>query len=61
MKNPFLSLWLSAAHQWMNAGRGFWMAELHRQQAAMVEQMMRQAMAFWTGGFIPAEKRQRRR
>lgn len=61
MKNPFLSLWLSTANQWLGAGRGLWMAELHRQQIAMVEQMMRQSMAFWTGGLVSAEKRQRRR
>ena len=61
MKNPFLSLWLSAANQWLGAGRGLWMAELHRQQAAMYEQTMRQAMAFWTGGLVVPAKRRRQR
>jgi hypothetical protein len=28
--------------------RGFWTAELHRQQTAIVSQLVRQTMAFWT-------------
>jgi hypothetical protein len=35
MKNPWLSLWLSAANQWAGAARGFWTAEMARQQAAL--------------------------
>jgi hypothetical protein len=33
-KNPWLSLWLSAANTWAGAARGFWTAEMHRQQKA---------------------------
>jgi hypothetical protein len=32
MSNPWMSLWLSAANSWASAARGFWTAELHRQQ-----------------------------
>ena len=48
MSNPWLSLWLSAANTWAGAARGFWTAELHRQQAAMMNEMSRQTMRFWT-------------
>jgi hypothetical protein len=40
-KNPWLSLWLSAANTWAGAARGFWTAEVHRQQKAMVNEMTR--------------------
>ena len=35
MRNPWMSLWLSAANSWAGAMRGLWTAELHRQQTAM--------------------------
>ena len=35
MKNPWLSLWLSAANSAAGAARGFWTAEMRRQQKAM--------------------------
>jgi hypothetical protein len=46
--NPWLSLWLSAANSWAGATRGFWTAELRRQQSAMVNEMIRQTLRFWT-------------
>ena len=48
MKNPWLSMWLSAANAWSGAARGFWTAEMHRQQTAMMNEMMRQTLAFWS-------------
>jgi hypothetical protein len=48
MSNPWLSLWLSAANTWAGAARGFWTAELHRQQSAMMNEMTRQMVRFWT-------------
>jgi hypothetical protein len=48
MKNPFLSLWLSQANAWAGAMRGFWSAELQRQQA----QMLNEAIRFWSGGWM---------
>jgi hypothetical protein len=38
-KNPWLSLWLSATNTWAGAARGFWTAEMHRQQKAMLNEM----------------------
>jgi hypothetical protein len=48
MRNPFLSLWLSAANSWAGATRGLWTAELHRQQTAAANELIRQTMDFWT-------------
>ena len=48
MRNPWMSLWLSAANSWAGAVRSFWIAELHRQQAAMANEMIRQTIDFWT-------------
>ncbi len=48
MRNPWLSLWLSAANAWSGAARGFWTAEMHRQQTAMMNEMSRQTVRFWT-------------
>jgi hypothetical protein len=38
-KNPWMSLWLSAANTWAGAARCFWTAEMHRQQRAMLNEM----------------------
>ena len=38
-KNPWLSLWLSAANTWAGAARGFWSAEMQRQQKTMLNEM----------------------
>jgi hypothetical protein len=43
MKNPWMSLWLSAANSYASAARGFWSAEAQRQQQALMKQWM-QAM-----------------
>ena len=47
MSNPWLSLWMSAVNSWAGAARGFWTAELHRQQSAMMNEMIRQSVRFW--------------
>ena len=58
MSNPWLSLWLSAANAWAGAARGFWTAEMHRQQTAMMNEMMRQSARFWTGAWaLPTSDR----
>ncbi len=49
MKNPFLSAWLSGANKAAGAGRSFWAAEMQRQQTAMLNEMMKQTMRFWSG------------
>src|SRR5215210_2673684 len=38
MKNPFLSMWLSAANRAAGPARGFWTAEMRRQQKAMLNE-----------------------
>jgi hypothetical protein len=44
-----MSLWLSAANAWPGAVRGFWTATMRRQQTAMINEMTRQMVRFWTG------------
>lgn len=48
MKNPYLSLWLSGANAWAGAMRGFWTAEMQRQQTQMMHQMTEQWVRAWT-------------
>ena len=41
MKNPWMSMWLSATNSAAGAARGFATAELHRQQKAMAKEAAR--------------------
>jgi hypothetical protein len=41
MKNPFLSMWLSAANTAAGSARAFWTAELHRQQKTLERETAR--------------------
>ena len=41
MKNPWMSMWLSAANKAAGAARGFGTAELHRQQKTMAKEAAR--------------------
>jgi hypothetical protein len=52
-KNPFLSAWLGAADVMAGVGRGLWLAELHRQQAAMLAELGRQTLRFWSTAWLP--------
>jgi hypothetical protein len=64
MSNPWLSLWLSGANTWASAIRGFWTAELRRQQTAMANEMVRQMTNFWVRTWmaqIADDKPKRRR
>lgn len=58
LRNPWMSAWLSAANAWAGAARGFWMAEIVRQQTAMMNEMARQVVRFWQGSWMvpPAEQ-----
>lgn len=47
MTNPFMSMWLSAVNRTAGQARGFWTAETHRQQTAMMNEMTKQTMRFW--------------
>lgn len=38
MKNPWLSMWMSAANSAAGAARGFWTAEMRRQQKALLNE-----------------------
>jgi hypothetical protein len=55
--NPVMGLWLSAANAWAGAARGLWSAELHRQQTAIANEMLRQGMAFWSGAWMLPRQR----
>ena len=63
MPNPWLSLWLSAANSWAGAARAFWTAEMRRQQTAIMQEMVRQALRFWTYPLTapPADRSPKRR
>lgn len=62
MTNPWLSMWMSAANQWAGAGRGFWMAEMQRQQTTMMNQMIEQSIKFWMQAWsLPAIGREQSR
>ena len=59
MPNPWISLWLSAANSWAGAARGFWSAELQRQQTALLNEMTRRTIELWSGAWIsPGTRRQ---
>lgn len=47
MKNPWMSMWLSAFNSAAGQTRGFWSAEMQRQQTAMMQQMTRDFWRFW--------------
>jgi hypothetical protein len=51
MPNPWMSVWLSAANAWAGAVRGFWTAEMRRQQTTLINEMSRQMVRFWTGAW----------
>ena len=61
MKNPWMSMWLSATNKAAGAARGFGTAELHRQQKTMAHEAAR-AMGFKTltsKTRAPAKRRRR--
>lgn len=53
MKNPWMSLWLSAANTSAGAARGFWTAETRRQQKNLLKELTGQARS---GRSAPAKK-----
>jgi hypothetical protein len=50
-KNPMMSLWMSAANSAAGSARGLWLAELHRQQSAMMQAFTKQMIDFWSGAW----------
>jgi len=48
MKNPFMSMWLSAANRAVAKGRGIGAAAVRRQQTAALNETNKAIMSFWT-------------
>ena len=57
MKNPWMSLWLSAANRTAATARGHWLAEAQRQQRALAKATEKAMMS----GISPTKKPTRRR
>jgi hypothetical protein len=51
-KNPMMSLWMSAANSAAGSARGLWMAEMQRQQSAMMQEFTKQMIHFWTSTWM---------
>ena len=64
-KNPFLSMWLSAAHTTMNRARAQGTAaarrEVNKAATAAVTEGTKQVMDFWTRALTPTAKPRRAR
>jgi hypothetical protein len=61
-KNPFLSMWLSAANQSLGAARGTAQAAARRQVTTAQNDAVRQVMDFWgaSAGLTKPRKSRRR-
>jgi hypothetical protein len=57
MKNPWMSLWLSAANQAAGTARVFWLAEMRRQQKLFERELARA----WSVTATPRKAEPRRR
>lgn len=55
MKNPLMSMWMSAANKAIGTGRGLMTAEMRRQQSALAKEAMRSA------GLGPKKKTSRKK
>lgn len=60
MKNPWMSLWLSAANKAAGSTRSLWSAELQRQQQAFAKEMVKAWSAAMPAPAKPAPKRRRK-
>ena len=58
-KNPLLSLWLSGANAAGGAAGGLMAAEAARQRRAMLREMEKTTLAFWSSALKPLAPRQR--
>ena len=61
MKNPWMSMWLSAANQAAGTGRAFWSAEAARQQKAMAKAMTEAMFPKPSAGKKPTRRTTQRR
>ncbi len=57
MKNPWMSMWLSAANASAGAARGFWTAQARRQQNAMLKEFTGQTTRSSKSNSGPTKKR----
>jgi len=53
VKNPLLSLWLSAANAWAGGARSFWSSEARRQQNAILKAVTKPGAAKPAGAAKP--------
>ena len=60
-KNPFMSMWLSAAHSTANAARSRIAAEVKRESSVALAQATQDVFNFWTGGAMAKPKAQPKR
>lgn len=61
MRNPWMSMYLSAANKALGTVRGKALAEAGRQRAAARKKATKQIAAFWTGRLSsPAAKKRRK-
>ena len=57
MKNPWMSMWLSAANKAAGPARGFWSAEIARQQKAFAKTMTEAMFPKPSGSKSPSKSR----
>ena len=60
-KNPFMSIWLSAANKVAGSARAQATAAAKREVSTAQTDIQKQMQAFWTGTAPKAAKRKRRR
>lgn len=60
-KNPFMSMWLSAANSAANTARGHVAASAKRQSQAVVAQATQDVMSFWTDALTAPPKARAKR
>ncbi len=53
MKNPWMSMWLSAANQMTGAARGQMMSEMSKAQTQMMQEWQRANMEMWRAMMMP--------
>lgn len=58
MKNPWMSLWMSAAAKNVGTAQGYWMNEVKKQQTLMQKQMAKAVTDEWlkAWGMAPKKK-----
>jgi len=56
-KNPFMSMWLSAANSAAGTMRGAWAAEMQRQQQEFIQNWIKMSMQFWMPMLTPPRDR----